>query len=159
MKLINISQMRHLLFTLLLLSGCQNSPPAPPPSSTPAGHAHAAPHGGSLVELGEEFAHLELVWDQASGRLSVFVLDGEASNGVRLQRKELVLTSGGQKYTLLPVASSLSGETENDTSHFQGTLGELRGKNAWEAELLEITVRGTKFEHVDIDFPTAHHSH
>jgi hypothetical protein len=157
--LINRSQMKQLLFTALMLCGCQATPPAPSTTPSPTGHAHTAPHGGSLVELGEEFAHLELIWESSSGRLSVYVLDGEASGGIRLQRKELVLSTGGQKYTLHPVASPLSGETENDTSHFEGTLGSLRGQSHWEAELVEITVRGKKFEHVDIDFPTEHHSH
>lgn len=150
--------MKHLLFAFVLLCGCQ-SPPPPASTGSPAAHEHAAPHGGALVELGEEFAHLELVWEAATGKLSLYVLDGEASNGVRLKRKNVVIVTGGQKYTLLPVGSPLSGETENDTSHFQGTVAPLKGKSQWEAELPEITVLGKKFEHVDLDFPSDHHGH
>ena len=42
-------------------------------SSSPAkggghsGHLHTAPHGGSLVILGETFAHLELLLDSEAG--------------------------------------------------------------------------------------------
>ncbi len=31
------------------------------------GHEHAAPHGGTLIVLGDEFAHLELVLDPGTG--------------------------------------------------------------------------------------------
>ena len=47
-------------------------------------HEHHAPHKGTLVEFGEEFAHLELVIDAATGRVSAYVLDGEAEKSVRI---------------------------------------------------------------------------
>jgi hypothetical protein len=47
-------------------------------AQTGAVHEHTAPHGGSLVEFGEEFAHIELVLDSATGVLTAYVLDGEA---------------------------------------------------------------------------------
>ena len=55
--------------------------PAPEPEG---GHEHVAPHGGALVELGEELAHLELVHDPTTGTLTAYVLDGEAEQAVRV---------------------------------------------------------------------------
>lgn len=41
-------------------------------------HAHAAPHGGHLVELGRDHNfHAEFIDDHDSGRVTVYVLDGD----------------------------------------------------------------------------------
>ena len=52
-----------------------------------AAHEHHAPHGGSLQVFGKEFAHLELVLDAATGRLTAYALDGEAEGPVRLKQR------------------------------------------------------------------------
>ena len=46
------------------------------------GHHHVAPHGGTLVVFGNEFAHLELVLDLSVGKLDAYFLDGMAVMGV-----------------------------------------------------------------------------
>src|SRR6266699_3894920 len=51
-------------------------------------HEHHAPHKGTLVEFGEEFAHLELVLSK-DGKLTGYVLDGEAEKAVRVKQKEI----------------------------------------------------------------------
>jgi hypothetical protein len=61
-------------------------------SSKTHGHEHHAPHDGTLVELGEEFAHLELVLNAQTGTLTVYVLDGEAEQSVRIAQPEIELT-------------------------------------------------------------------
>jgi len=38
------------------------------------------PHGGTLVALGAEFAHTELLPDSSTGTLMAQVLDGEADS-------------------------------------------------------------------------------
>ena len=50
---------------------------------TQAHHEHTAPHGGTLVVFGNEFAHIELVLDQTTGKLTAYVLDGEAEKSVQ----------------------------------------------------------------------------
>src|SRR5205085_2013512 len=74
----------------LALSACRAAPPSPPKDAT-AGHEHTAPHHGQLVELGEEFAHVELVLDRKAGRLTAYVLDGEAEQPVRVTQPTLTL--------------------------------------------------------------------
>ena len=54
-------------------------------------HEHKPPHSGTLVEFGEEFAHLELVLDAATGTLKAYALDGEAEKAVLTDPQ----TSGG----------------------------------------------------------------
>src|SRR5678815_5612007 len=81
-------------------------------------HAHKAPHGGTLVEIGDHAYNLELVRDTAAGKLAAYVLDGHAENFVRIKSAalELIAMPGG-KYTPLSlpaVANPSTGETVGD---------------------------------------------
>jgi hypothetical protein len=64
-----------------LFSACGRSSSTDTPSATSASpattatHEHKAPHGGLLVEVGEEFAYIELVLDRTSGTLTAYMLD------------------------------------------------------------------------------------
>src|SRR5687768_4888823 len=60
-------------------------------------HAHVAPHGGILVELGDHAYNLELVRHNEAGKLSAYVLDGHAEKFVRINTPtiELVAMPGG----------------------------------------------------------------
>jgi hypothetical protein len=170
------------LAALCLLSGCsRQAPPEPPPAAqtpapvaagpsapaspvaAPAGeldHAHKAPHGGLLVELGEEFAHLELLLDAASGRLTVYVLDGEAEQAVRLAQKEIVIEIRRPalgEVVLTAVASALTGESVGDSSQFVGQSPALKGAARFEASVRSVSVRGRTFEGAEIDYPKGRH--
>ncbi len=129
-----------------------------------SGHEHRAPHGGSLVELGEEFAHVELVLDAVSGQLSAYVLDGEAEEPVRVAQDRLALSltprGAGQHpiaLELRAVANPLTGETVGDTSEFGGQSEALRGTQAFEGVLGELVVKGERFEAVPISVPAVEH--
>ena len=47
-----------LVVAAAALSGCGNDAPAKPAAAPEAAHDHTAPHGGELIELGEEEAHV-----------------------------------------------------------------------------------------------------
>ncbi|MBN8247777.1 MAG: hypothetical protein J0L84_10080, partial [Verrucomicrobia bacterium] len=47
-------------------------------SHAAGGHAHQPKYGGTLIELGEHEGNVELVFDAAAGRLSLYVLDAHA---------------------------------------------------------------------------------
>jgi hypothetical protein len=138
---------------------------APPPSSaSPAsngsgseGHEHTAPHGGALVELGEEFAHLEIVLAASTGSLTAYVLDGEAEQAVRLAQPgiELVVMKDGApvKLTLQPVANELTGERAGDTSQFTVTSPDLRQVARFEGRIQSVNIRGQAFRDVSFRFP------
>lgn len=127
-------------------------------------HEHHAPHKGTLVAFGEEFAHLELVLDQATGKLSAYALDGEAEKPVRLTQKEIVIdvtlpAKGKAKpattetITLQPVASPLTGESAGDTSEFGAQSDKLKGQKKWTGAVKAITIRGTEFKDTAFKFP------
>jgi hypothetical protein len=122
------------------------------------GHHHAAPRGGTLVELGDEFAHLELLFDPASGRLAVYVLDGEAERAVRVAHESLRLrldatAADADAESLAAVAGVLTGETVGDTSRFEAVIPALAGRTRFEGVIDTITVRGRTFRDVAIAVP------
>ena len=139
---------------------------------TEAHHEHTAPRGGTLVVLGDEFAHVEFVLEKATGKLTGYVLDGEAEKPVRLTEKTIGLKinrlNSEQPLTLQlkAVANVLTGETEGDTSQFSGQSDELIGVAEFHAEILSIAVKGQTFADVDFEFPEGnegrheeHHEH
>ncbi len=133
-------------WAVLLLLGCDSKPPETPP---PAKHAHQAPHGGTLVELGQEFAHVEFVVESATGKVTAYVLDGEVEKPIRLEQKELVL-KGKNSVTLQAVGSPLTGEKPGDTSQFEGQSDSLKGATELDAALVRIVVKGREFADVPL---------
>jgi hypothetical protein len=126
--------------------------------SDTAGHEHAAPHGGALVELGEEFAHLELVLSASTGTLTAYALDGEAEQAVRLAHPSLeivVMKEGAAPVTLAlrPVANELTGERDGDTSQFTVTSPDLRQLTRFEGRIQIVNIRGREFREVAFRFP------
>lgn len=113
------------------------------------GHAHTAPHGGKLLELGQHAGNLELVRDTATGTLTVYVLDGHAENFVRIAAPALEATvfAGGQKRTLSlkAVANPATGETVGNTSQFEAQADWLKAGGELNGEIGTVEVRGTKF--------------
>ena len=132
---------------------------------THAHHEHTAPHGGTLVVFGKEFAHLELVLDKATGKLTGYVLDGEAEKPIRLAQKAIELKlsmDAGKKSALqlMAVANTLTGETEGDTSQFAGQSDVLKSATKFKAEIASIAVKGKTFTNVAFGFPEGNeHKH
>ncbi len=144
------------------------SPAAAPPQAPAAegggedGHEHTAPHGGTLVELGEEFAHVELLLDSSTGTLTAFALDGEAERAVRLPQPTVAVsfvTQSGQprEVTLTGVSNALTGETDSDTSQFRAIVPALKGVTEFEGSIKAVLVRGQRFQDVAFRYPSTEH--
>jgi hypothetical protein len=155
------------LVILALFTSCGEGPPPAPESRGGAAtdgdhaHGHSAPHGGALVALGDHFAHLELVFDAASGRITVYVLDGAARDGVRLAQDELrariEVDHGELPLVLEPVERALTGETRGDSSEFSGRAEGLAGATRFDLTIETIRVRGQDFAEVRIPYPDGDH--
>ena len=148
--------MRIALLLSLALWGCSPSAPAPstnPTASTPTGHhhEHAAPHGGKLVEIGEELAHLEVVWKAETGDLRIYVLDGEARNGVPLTQVAMKLKVDQQNYELAAQSNSLSGEKPGNSSEFAGKLESLKNQSTWKGVVERVELKGQKFDGLQLE--------
>ncbi len=109
--------------TLLGLAGCSkpHEARAPAPAAATA-HAHHAPHGGTLVPLGQHLYNLEFVHDSENGRLTAYLLDAHAENFIRGPLAAINLTvevsDTPKPLTLVAVANSATGETVGDTSEY-----------------------------------------
>lgn len=155
-------------FAVVLLSvvcvACGAGEPAPPTPPTPPttqtapadSHAHEAPHGGALVELGEHFGFLEFVLDAGAGTLTAYVLDGGAEQAVRIAQPTLAVTFtapqalAGQTMTLAAKANVLTGETVGDTSEFVVTHPALKGQTTFSARVTEVVVKGQTFKDLPV---------
>ncbi len=150
----NVRSKFGLLLSVMLLAGAWSVP-------AHSEHEHAAPHGGALVDLGEgvgHVAHVEFVLDKEIGRLTAYVLDGEAENGIRLEQEsiELIVTVPGRQSSpveLAAVANELTGEVVGDTSEFSATVESLIGVESFDAEIVSLYVKGKEFSSVMFGYP------
>ncbi len=119
-------------------------------------HEHHPPHGGTLVVLGKEFAHLELVLDQANGKLCAYALDGEAETAVKLTQPDIEIEIIHPiKYIvkLNAVENALTGEKQGATSEFAGQGEQLKNLSNFDGEIYTIFIKGQQFNQVSFNFP------
>lgn len=121
-------------------------------------HHHTAPHGGTLLMIGEHAGHIELVLDTTTGTLDMYALDGEAENPVRLNSIGIPLQvslPGKATVTLQlkPVENVLTGETVVSTSQYRAQSDELKGATLFSGVFPELAFRGLELENVAFSFP------
>ena len=142
-----------LLAALVLLAGlpaCSRSPE----SASAGGHAHSAPHGGTLIEVGEHAYNLEVVRDTSAGKLTVYILDGHAENFVRIAAPalEFVGFSGGERrpLSLKAVANPATGETVGNTSQFEAQADWLKSGGELAGTIESVEIKGTTFSKLGV---------
>jgi hypothetical protein len=84
------------------------------------GHIHygAGPHGGSLLELGGDDYHAELVLDHDAHAVRIFLLKSDVKTPLPTKTPEVLLTlDNGEKRLLNTVP--LQGETDGEASCFE----------------------------------------
>lgn len=92
------------------------------------GHSDLGPRGGQLIELGtNEAFHAELLHDEGTHRVTVYILDGKAKDNVPISQPELLvnIVSGGNPKQFKLAAVSQPNERENMTSRFHAECEEL----------------------------------
>jgi|SRR5579863_5012249 len=152
-------------------------------------HAEKGPHGGALVAIGHDDAHLEIVLDAESGKLTAYVLDGEAEKVISIKQKNLQLaitlehdhdghdahekdeddkkTDGDEKKkdelpesTAVLMLAAVSPAADGSASEFAGQSDELKGVKEFEAALSSITVGDEHFQGVLFKYPEGNeHDH
>ena len=126
------------------------------PASTPApGFEPKAPHGGLLVDAGDDFAHVELVFDSIRGTLSAYILDGEAEEVVPLKQTTILVRLAKPVRTLKLKAdiSPLSGEKPGATSSYTLTDPSWKGLSQLRGALVSVDFNGRVFKNLAFQFP------
>ena len=137
--------MRSLVTVILgaavatMLAGCPSSesPEAATSASNNHDHGHAhdhghdhpdhGPHGGDLIELGNEQYHAELVHDEEAGTITVYVLDGAAVNQVAIDAAEvrINLVHDGSPEQFILQADPEASDEDGKSSRFISSDEEL----------------------------------
>jgi len=140
----------------LSASGCRLEKPSTDKiSKTKPGFEPTTPHGGVLVEAGEDFAHVEMVFDPTTGTLSAYILDGEAEEVVPLRQPAIWVRfiHPALRLKLKAVASPLSGEKPGETSEYSVTDASLKGLSQFEALLESVNFNGPVFKNLGFKYP------
>lgn len=116
---------------------------------------HKASHGGVLLEVGEEVAHLELVHDPKEGTARIYVLDGKAEKAVAIKDapKMNLMTEDGAKQLVM---KAVEADKEGMASLFEAK------DDALKADPLKgriAVVIGDKKYNVDIREAGGHDGH
>ncbi|MBD3675363.1 MAG: hypothetical protein HUJ26_17760 [Planctomycetaceae bacterium] len=95
----------------------------------PGGHDHPTegPHHGSLIELGAEEYHAEMVHAEESGSVTIYILDSAAKTAVPIEASEITINlkhdGKGEQFKL--AAKPDSGDAEGKSSRFVSSDKEL----------------------------------
>lgn len=126
-------------------------------ASHSGGHTHygSGPHGGSLIELGGDDYHAEIVLDLDSHALRVFLLKADAKSPLPMKISNVALTLDAKR-TLSLAALPLDGETEGLSSRFEliddAFIHELIEKGFLHGDLSVPAGDSPLTSHLDIHF-------
>ncbi len=120
-------------------------------------HAHSPKYGGTLVEVGEHVGQLEFLLDKATGKLTVYAMDGHAESPVRLPWTEfkfdvVVGDAAPVGVAALPVASALTGETVGDSAQFEAVVPELKGAENFKVQVPPFEYRGVQVAAISFEY-------
>ncbi|TWT86708.1 hypothetical protein Mal64_35370 [Pseudobythopirellula maris] len=135
------------------LVGCDSSQnggksAAPSADESHADHPTEGPHHGSLIELGAEEYHAELVHDDAAATVTVYLLDSEAKVAVPIDAKEIQinLSHDGQAEQFQLTASPDATDPAGKSSRFASTDAELAAELDHEGSAqLVVNIDGKQF--------------
>jgi hypothetical protein len=140
--------------------GCQQTPGTPSAGKTsetqkPGNehdhhHPSRGPHGGDLIELGDEEYHAEFVHDDMTGSVSIYILDSSANKPVAIDAKDVTvnLLHDGQPEQYALAAEPQEGDEQDKASHFASKMNkalshaiEEKGARA----RLQVTIGGKAY--------------
>ncbi|MEX0642453.1 MAG: hypothetical protein WD468_07120 [Pirellulales bacterium] len=137
---------------ILSMSGCgskASKPSTPTAGAATEDHATKGPHGGSLIELGNEEYHAELVHDEQAKTVTVYILDSAAKTSVPIDAVDVTINlkheGRGEQFKLAAAADQNDGQGKS--SRFASSEAELAedldGEGA-EAQLV-VTINGKPY--------------
>ncbi len=164
MKSLNSQFACGLLALGLGLNGCTDPTAtigpetAPPPATVDThdghdhdahGHASHGPHHGDLIELGNEEFHAEIVHDEIAGTVTIYVLNGEATEQVPIDATEVTInaTHDGSPEQFQLMASADTNDPEGKSSRFVSNDPDLASRLDEEGAdaRLVLTINGNSY--------------
>src|SRR5690606_29150457 len=106
-------------------------------------HVHHAPNGGTLIEIGNEFAHIEMLPQVEKGQITCYLFDSDLKLGEKAEQSviECSLTykemDEPMSIEFLPVINELASNTSVSSSEFVGIV-DLKGKTDIKLQLKSV---------------------
>jgi len=127
-------------------------------------HDHDAPHGGALVVVGDEEAHVEFVLDPETGKLTAYVLDAHAEDPVPVAHPELKLAVTLEKEGVdLPEAKEVVllavNPADGKAAEFAAVIEELKNAKEFDVALEVIQVGDKSHKGITFRFPEGKDAH
>ena len=160
-----------VILSLIGFLGCSGCNTAPPPKKNGGGgdHGHShdipGPHSGKMIALGDEEFHAEFVMDDATGKVTVYLLDKSMKiSPEAVSSQETITIEGKTKDESKTYELAAVGRTAEKTSVDQfevedkeliGLLKTIGGDNTAK---LNVTI-GDKSYPQPIDFTDHGHDH
>ena len=121
------------------------------------GHGHQAPHGGVLVNVGDEFCHLEFVQEPESNRLQLHVMRFHPKEGplkISMAQIEVGATTGGEEKAIVFKPVELDGITATDhpTSLYMAEVDWLENAPNFNGTVKKLTIEGKLFLEIAFQF-------
>ena len=120
------------------------------------GHGHKAPHGGVLVNVGDEFCHLEFVQEPESNRLQLHVMrfHPEGPLKISMAQIEVGATTGGEEKAIVFNPVELDGITATDhpTSLYMAEVDWLENAPNFNGTVKKLTIEGKIFPEIAFQF-------
>lgn len=156
-----------LLCSVLAAVGCTGEKPAPKANGGGDGehtHSHAehGPHGGQVLGIGDEEYHAEFVLDEASGKVTVYLLDKDIkTNPAAASAQETIVIeakSGDETKTYELAAVNRTTDDMPTAQQFELVDKELHGPIETNLATLKVTIAGKEFVQ-KINFESHGHDH
>lgn len=118
-------------------------------------HEHTAPNGGSLIVIGEEFAHIEMLPQVEKGQIVCYIYDADLKFGEKAEQGviECAMTYTEMQEPLslefLSSVDELASNTKDNSSEFVAKV-DLNGKTNIKLQLKSVKLKGKTFHDIVI---------
>ena len=120
------------------------------------GHGHKAPHGGKLVNVGDEFCHLEFVQEPESNRLQLHVMRFHPEMPVKFVMEQIEVSAkvGDEEKAVIFKPVELDGVTATDqpTSLYMAEVDWLKKAANFNGTVRELKIEGKIFSEIAFQF-------
>tara|TARA_B100001939_G_scaffold330574_1_gene327840 strand:+ start:147 stop:626 length:480 start_codon:yes stop_codon:yes gene_type:complete len=121
------------------------------------GHSHAAPHGGVMVDVENEFCHLEFVIDPGNGRLQMHALrfhPREEPVKFFMEQVEATAKIGDEEKAFVFRPTQADGETPatEATSLYTAELDWLKETPAFDGTVKQLEIEGRSLQNITFKF-------